>query len=148
MMSVNLIFHISSGLAFFILIYFLLRQQRSLRFHAELWAYLSEHEARRPVLVDWPRRFFERLSQAWQFPLQWPETSEAAAQRIDPKAWVACHAALGIRAIERGEGQRLRVAVNRPELAGEWPSLLSQALGNRFVVEVRAFEGRAGLAAP
>lgn len=143
MMSVNLMFHISSALAFLLLIYLLLRQEQRLRFHAELWAALAGGKTRKPVLVDWPQRFFERLCQAWQVPFSWPAGHrEATAQKIDPAVWVACHAALGIRAIEGQEGLRLRVLVNRPDLAGEWPTALARALGGRFTVELWPFEAK------
>ncbi len=135
MMSVNLMFHLSSVLVFFVLIYFLLRQQQRLRFHERLWALIGSRQS--SVRVDWPRGFLESLCQAWQLAFSW-DSGPGIAQRIDPKAWVDCHLALGIIAIRSPREGQLLVEIREPDPNGQWQKTLEAALSGRYRVELRA----------
>ncbi len=128
-------FHLSSALVLIGMTYWILALQARLRFQQRIWQAL--HSSQRQLLIDWPERFFMRLSQAWNLSLE-GEALTVDPLRIDLQAWVRCHAALGVRSIVRGPGSHIRVCVTHPDPAGFWQEQLRLAMNTRITVEVSA----------
>lgn len=132
--SFNLVFHIASALACVLLIYALLRLQALVRFHAQLWQ--SQDPTRRAVQLDWPVLFLQRFGKALDIPLE-GTTDKGLPQRIEMKAWVAAHLALGFRRFSFQEGAGLTIETREADPSGAWSGKLEEALGGTVKISLR-----------
>ena len=131
MVSVNLIFHLSSALILGFLIWYLLGLQTRLRIHAQLWICLQKET--RQIRVERPDIFFANLTTALSIELHW-DAPRLPPQKIQVDPWVHAHAALGIQAISCAEANRLAIRVNRANDLGTWKQKLEASLQNTIQI--------------
>ncbi len=132
--SLNLVFHLVSALVLIVLVWALLRQQKTQSFERKLW--LSLDSTQKTVYVDWPHSFFRALGSAWGIKVSWDSSVLAQPTRIDLRTFVLCHVELGFIAVELIEPKSLRLLVRQEDGEGLWGKRLEEALSHHFRIEL------------
>lgn len=132
-MSINLVFHVASALAFLLLIIYLLKLQAQVQFSRLMWRSLDPQRSK--VYVDWPENFLAKLGEAWDVNLE-GESPKTKPCKIHLETWLRAGAQLTIVAMRWSAGNQMILIVRKLPPPGQWEADLEKALSQTIKVSL------------